>query len=86
MAQANPPWRKVLAGHPSYEVTGGEVLFDGKNLLEMDADERAREGVFMAFQYPVEIPEFPTRQFCVWPITKAKHLARRTRSFEFKIC
>ena len=47
---------KVLAGHPSYEVTGGEVIFDGKNLLEMSPDERAREGVFMAFQYPVEIP------------------------------
>ena len=41
---------KVLAGHPSYEVTSGEVLFEGKNLLELDPDERAREGVFMAFQ------------------------------------
>ncbi|MEO6049851.1 MAG: ATP-binding cassette domain-containing protein, partial [Pyrinomonadaceae bacterium] len=39
---------KVLAGHPSYEVTSGEVLFEGKNLLELDPDERAREGVFMA--------------------------------------
>jgi Fe-S cluster assembly ATP-binding protein len=39
-----------------YEVTGGEVLFDGKDLLEMDPEERAREGVFLAFQYPVEIP------------------------------
>ena len=47
---------KVLAGHPSYEVTSGEVLFDGKNLLELEPDERAREGVFMAFQYPVEVP------------------------------
>ena len=47
---------KVLAGHPSYEVTKGEVLFDGKNLLELEPDERAREGVFLAFQYPVEIP------------------------------
>ena len=46
---------RVLAGHPEYEVTGGEVLFEGKDLLEMDPDERAREGVFMAFQYPVEI-------------------------------
>jgi len=47
---------RVLAGQASYEVTAGEVLFDGKNLLDMDPEERAREGVFMAFQYPVEIP------------------------------
>src|SRR5438105_15093683 len=45
---------KVLAGHPSYEVTGGEVLFEGKNLLELSPDVRAREGVFMAFQYRSE--------------------------------
>jgi Fe-S cluster assembly ATP-binding protein len=47
---------RVLAGHEAYEVTGGEILFDGKDLLEMDPEDRAREGVFMAFQYPVEIP------------------------------
>ena len=47
---------RALSGHPGYEVTGGEVLFNGKDLLDMDPDERAREGVFMAFQYPVEIP------------------------------
>ncbi|MDO8629966.1 MAG: Fe-S cluster assembly ATPase SufC [Phycisphaerales bacterium] len=47
---------QVLAGRESYEVTDGEVLFDGRNLLDMDPDERACEGVFMAFQYPVEIP------------------------------
>jgi Fe-S cluster assembly ATP-binding protein len=46
----------VLAGREAYEVTDGEVLFDGKNLLDMDPEERSREGVFMAFQYPVEIP------------------------------
>lgn len=46
----------VLAGRDAYDVTEGEVLFDGKNLLEMDPEERAREGVFLAFQYPVEIP------------------------------
>jgi Fe-S cluster assembly ATP-binding protein len=46
---------RVLAGHPEYEVTGGSVTYEGKDLLEMDPDERAREGVFMAFQYPVEI-------------------------------
>ncbi len=46
----------VLAGNPAYEVTDGEVLFDGENLLEMDADVRSRAGVFLAFQYPVAIP------------------------------
>jgi Fe-S cluster assembly ATP-binding protein len=47
---------KVLAGHPAYTVTGGEVVFQGQNLLEMEAAERARGGVFLAFQYPLEIP------------------------------
>ncbi len=47
---------RVLAGQDAYEVTGGQVLFEGKDLLDMDPEERAREGVFMAFQYPVEIP------------------------------
>ncbi len=46
---------RILSGHPQYEVTGGEVVYEGRDLLEMDPDERAREGVFMAFQYPVEI-------------------------------
>jgi Fe-S cluster assembly ATP-binding protein len=46
---------RVIAGHPEYEVTGGEIRYQGRDLLEMDPDERAREGVFMAFQYPVEI-------------------------------
>jgi Fe-S cluster assembly ATP-binding protein len=46
----------VLAGRPRYEVTGGSVTYEGKNLLEMPAEERAREGVFLAMQYPVEIP------------------------------
>ena len=54
---------KVLAGHPSYEVTGGEILFEGKDLLELEPDERARAGVFMAFQYPVEIPGVSNSQF-----------------------
>jgi Fe-S cluster assembly ATP-binding protein len=46
---------RVLAGHPEYEVIAGEVTYEGRDLLDMDPDERAREGVFMAFQYPVEI-------------------------------
>src|SRR5215203_3597975 len=47
---------QVLAGHPAYEVTAGSVEYDGENLLEMDAEVRAQKGVFLAFQYPVEIP------------------------------
>jgi Fe-S cluster assembly ATP-binding protein len=47
---------QVLAGHPGYEVTQGEVLYEGRNLLEMDPEVRAQEGIFLAFQYPIEIP------------------------------
>lgn len=53
----------VLAGREDYEVTGGEVDYLDKDLLDMDADERAREGVFLAFQYPVEIPGVSTTNF-----------------------
>ncbi|QLE57587.1 Fe-S cluster assembly ATPase SufC [Nostoc sp. TCL26-01] len=47
---------KVLAGHPAYRVTGGEVIFQGEDLLALSPEERARTGVFLAFQYPLEIP------------------------------
>ena len=47
---------QVLAGHPAYEVTGGSVLYEGQDLLDMEPEERAQAGVFLAFQYPVEIP------------------------------
>jgi Fe-S cluster assembly ATP-binding protein len=47
---------KAVAGHPAYTVTSGEVLFDGRDLLAMEAEERARLGVFLGFQYPIEIP------------------------------
>jgi len=53
----------VLAGKDDYEVTEGEVLFDGENVLEMDPDERAAKGVFLAFQYPIEIPGVATMTF-----------------------
>ena len=54
---------RVLAGEEIYEVTDGSVLYNGKDLLDMDPDERAREGLFMAFQYPVEIPGVSTKYF-----------------------
>jgi Fe-S cluster assembly ATP-binding protein len=47
---------KVIAGHPGYEVTAGSIEFDGKDVLELEPDERSRAGIFLAFQYPVEIP------------------------------
>ena len=53
----------VIMGHPAYEVTDGEVLMDGKNILEMATDERARLGLFMAFQYPVEVPGVTVGRF-----------------------
>ena len=53
----------VLMGHPNYEVTGGEILLDGENILEMEADERARKGLFLAFQYPHEIPGVTVMNF-----------------------
>lgn len=47
---------QVLAGNPAYEVTGGSITYDGKDLLELEPEERAQQGIFLAFQYPVEIP------------------------------
>jgi len=54
---------KVLAGHPAYEVTAGEVLLEGKDLFELKPEERARAGVFLGFQYPIEIPGVANSQF-----------------------
>ncbi len=54
---------QVLAGHDAYEVTDGEVLFNGEDILEEDPDARARKGLFLAFQYPVEIPGVSTKYF-----------------------
>lgn len=65
----------VLAGKKEYEVTGGEISYLGKDLLEMSPDERAREGVFLAFQYPVEIPGVSTTNFMKAAVNaKRKHL------------
>jgi Fe-S cluster assembly ATP-binding protein len=54
---------KVLAGHPSYEVTGGKIFFDGEDIAELDPQERALKGIFMGFQYPTEIPGVNNAQF-----------------------
>jgi Fe-S cluster assembly ATP-binding protein len=62
----------ALAGREGYEVTGGDILMNGKSLLEMEADERARAGMFLAFQYPVELPGVGGMRF--W---RAAFMARR---------
>lgn len=54
---------QILVGREEYEITGGQVIFNGKDLLDMEPEERAREGVFLAFQYPVEIPGVNTMYF-----------------------
>lgn len=66
---------KVLSGHPAYEVTGGEVTFLGQNLLELPPEERAIAGIFLAFQYPIEIPGVSNLDFLrVAYNSKRKHL------------
>lgn len=54
---------KVISGHPSYEVTGGEILFKGEEILELEPEDRAHKGIFMSFQYPIEIPGVTNTQF-----------------------
>jgi Fe-S cluster assembly ATP-binding protein len=77
---------KILAGHPAYEVTGGEVVYEGRDLLGLEPDERAREGVFLAFQYPVEVPGVSNAQFLRLAYNeKRKHLGEEELDpLEFK--
>ncbi len=60
MVQVKSTLSATLAGREDYEITGGSVTFKGKDLLELEPEERAGEGIFMAFQYPVEIPASAT--------------------------
>src|SRR5215217_7555481 len=69
---------QVLAGHPGYEVTEGEVLYQGENLLELEPEERAQKGVFLAFQYPVEIPGVSNAYF----LRSAYNEVRKSRGQE----
>ena len=80
---------KVLAGHPSYEVTEGQVLYQGQDLLELAPEDRARAGLFLAFQYPVEIPGVSNANFLRLAYNETrKHRARRssTRSSSTICC
>lgn len=70
----------ALMGHPSYEVTEGEVLYKGQNIIEMEPDERSRQGVFLAFQYPVSIPGVTVANF----LRTAVNARRKTTNPEDK--
>ena len=69
----------VIAGHPKYEVTGGAVTLDGENVLEMEVDERARAGLFLAMQYPTEIPGVSTANFLRTAATAVRGEAPKLR-------
>jgi Fe-S cluster assembly ATP-binding protein len=69
---------QVLAGHPAYAATGGSVTFDGEDLLEMEPEERAQKGVFLAFQYPVEVPGVTNAYF----LRAAYNELRKARGLE----
>ena len=69
---------QVIAGHPAFEVTAGEVVYDGKDLLELEPEERAQAGVFLAFQYPVEIPGISNAYF----LRAAYNEIRKARGLE----
>ena len=67
----------AIMGHPGYEVTGGQILLDGKNILEWDASERARAGIFMAFQRPMAIPGVKMADFLRHAATNVRNPARK---------
>lgn len=71
----------VIAGHPKYEVTDGEVLLDGENVLDMDVDERARAGIFLAMQYPTEVPGVKMSQFMRSAVTAVRGEAPKLREW-----
>ncbi|WP_116246478.1 Fe-S cluster assembly ATPase SufC [Nocardiopsis sp. FIRDI 009] len=71
----------AIAGHPRYEITEGEVLVDGENILEMSVDERARAGVFLAMQYPVEVPGVSMSNFLRSSVTAVRGEAPKLRQF-----
>lgn len=71
----------AIAGHPRYEITEGEVLLDGENLLEMDVDERARAGLFLAMQYPTEVPGVSMANFLRSAATAVRGEAPKIRDW-----
>ncbi|MDP2479573.1 MAG: Fe-S cluster assembly ATPase SufC [Candidatus Palauibacterales bacterium] len=75
---------KVIAGHPGYDVTGGDVLYDGESILEWEPDERARRGIFLAFQYPSEIPGVTISNFLRTAVNARRGEGNEVDVFEFQ--
>nr|WP_286979862.1 Fe-S cluster assembly ATPase SufC [Corynebacterium sp. UBA5992] len=75
----------VIAGHPKYEVTEGEILLDGGNVLDMDVDKRARAGLFLAMQYPTEVPGVKMSQFMRSAVTAVRGEAPKLREWNKEI-
>ncbi len=71
----------AIAGHPKYTITGGQVLLDGVDMLEMSVDERARAGLFLAMQYPVEVPGVSVSNFLRSAVTAVRGEAPKLRQF-----
>ncbi|MEZ4712757.1 MAG: Fe-S cluster assembly ATPase SufC [Caldilineaceae bacterium] len=70
----------VIAGHPHYEVTEGDILIDGESILEMEADERTKAGVFLAFQYPVAVPGVSVANFLRTAVSNVRGYTEQTDS------
>src|SRR5881227_3491475 len=75
----------AIAGHPKYEVTSGEVLLDGENVLDMSVDERARAGLFLAMQYPVEVPGVSMSNFLRTAATSVRGEAPKLRTWSKEV-
>lgn len=77
---------KILAGHPDYEITAGEIIFHGENILDLEPEERALKGIFLAFQYPLEIPGVSNLDFLrVAYNSRRKHLGQEELdAFDFE--
>lgn len=75
---------KIVAGHPGYEVTRGEVLFEGQNIEELEPDERSRAGIFMAFQYPSEVPGVSISNFLRTAVNARRSEGEEIDVFEFQ--
>ncbi len=76
---------KVIAGHPFYEVTSGKILFEGEEILELDAEERARRGIFISFQYPLEIDGITNLEFLRHAYNAVKKESLSSDGFREKI-
>ena len=72
----------VVAGHPHYEVTGGDILIDGQSILEMEPDERCKAGVFLAFQYPVAVPGVSVANFLRTAVSNVRGYTAQTAEAE----